>query len=461
MKAPLQLDPKTSSITPPTFTPVSRGRLQRKCACGRAPGPTGECEECRKRKLQRRASNSPAPSSTHHPPSSVSEVPPIVHEVLRSPGQPLDAETREFMEPRFGHDFSHVRVHTDTKAAESAYAINAHAYTLGENVVFADGRYQPRSARGRHLLAHELAHTIQQANHKRVAPHHISVGRADDISERHADAKADSVVSPLSVGPDLLTLPEYRSLQPILRRQLCNKADDKIVTGPLNPQLPDIKCEPTPKTSTEIKSIPGVVQGVLGVTLPVITGIEASHHSMAGGMCKTTVTPWTMKLDPFLYTKAGMYDDGKESVTSGDCKGKTISKKLRITEAMEQKIKEGEIEHCNDNKLAFSLSLGEYNEAAKDIAGRDYCAEKTPCQDEFLKRFQDRTGVAWGRQGPIGGCLLSKSQLRDAKGWHTSNSYPDYAVDCSMVTYTSDPKRMKDIGKHPSSEVVTATDCEK
>jgi hypothetical protein len=444
----------------PSFTPVRSSVLQRKCSCGGPSGPTGECDACRKKKLQRRSENLDL-SSIIHPPSSVLGVPPIVHEVLHSPGQPLDAETRAFMEPRFGHDFSHVRVHTDTKAAESAHAINAHAYTLGENVVFADRQYQPRSVPGRHLLAHELAHTIQQANHKWVAPHHLSVGRVFDISERQADAKADSVVSPLSVRPDLLTLQEYGSPQPILRRQPCNKADDQIVTGPLNPQLPDIKCEPTPKTSTEIKSIPGVVQGVLGVTLPVITGIEASHHSMAGGMCKTTVTPWTMKLDPFLYTKAGMYDDGKETVTSGDCKGKTIPKKLRITEAMEQKIKDGEIEHCNDNKLAFSLSLGKYNDAAKDIAGRDYCAEKTPCRDEFLKRFQDRTGIAWDRQGPIGGCLLSKSQLRDTKLWHTSNSYPDYAVDCSMVTYTADPKDMKDINKHPSSEIVTVTGCEK
>ena len=63
-------------------------------------------------------------------------MPPIVHEVLHSPGQPLDPATRAFMEPRFGHDFSTVRVHTDARAAASARTVNALAYTVGRDVVF-------------------------------------------------------------------------------------------------------------------------------------------------------------------------------------------------------------------------------------------------------------------------------------------------------------------------------------
>lgn len=89
--------------------------------------------------------------------------PPIVHEVLRSPGQPLDPATRAFMEPRFGHDFSRVRVHTDAHAAESARAVSALAYTVGNNVVFGANQYMPATHHGRELLAHELAHTVQQA----------------------------------------------------------------------------------------------------------------------------------------------------------------------------------------------------------------------------------------------------------------------------------------------------------
>src|SRR4051794_25446294 len=88
-------------ITPiPSFTPVRSRVLQRKCACGGTTGPSGECEECRKKSLQRKASQ----LSTHD--SHTSEVPPIVHEGLRSPGQPLNAATRTFTQQRFGHNFT-------------------------------------------------------------------------------------------------------------------------------------------------------------------------------------------------------------------------------------------------------------------------------------------------------------------------------------------------------------------
>jgi hypothetical protein len=92
------------------------------------------------------------------------EVSPLVHEALRTPGQPLDAVTRNFMEPRFGHDFSKVRVHTDTKAAESARAVNALAHTVGHHVVFGAGQYRPGILSGHKLIAHELTHVVQQAS---------------------------------------------------------------------------------------------------------------------------------------------------------------------------------------------------------------------------------------------------------------------------------------------------------
>jgi hypothetical protein len=90
------------------------------------------------------------------------EAPPEVHEVLAAPGQPLSSATREFMETRFGHDFSRVRIHADEQAAASAQAINAHAYTSGHNIVFGHGQYNPGAPSGRHLLAHELTHVVQQ-----------------------------------------------------------------------------------------------------------------------------------------------------------------------------------------------------------------------------------------------------------------------------------------------------------
>lgn len=127
--------------------------LQRKCACGGTPSPNGECAECRRKRLQR--------SPLYAAPASV---PPIVSEVLRSPGQPLDANTRASMEPRFGHDFSRVRVHADERAAESARAVHALAYTVGRNIVFGARQYEPGTTAGRRLLAHELTHVAQQTD---------------------------------------------------------------------------------------------------------------------------------------------------------------------------------------------------------------------------------------------------------------------------------------------------------
>ncbi|HXI70001.1 MAG TPA: hypothetical protein VNN22_06550, partial [Verrucomicrobiae bacterium] len=112
MIASAQSQPKAAATSFSSFTSVHSGVLQRKCACGGKAGSDGECEECRKKRLQRKTRN--AESGTQNDMS----VPPIVHEVLRSPGQPLDKETRAFMEPRFGHDFSHVDVFSTAPGVE-------------------------------------------------------------------------------------------------------------------------------------------------------------------------------------------------------------------------------------------------------------------------------------------------------------------------------------------------------
>src|ERR1041384_5508481 len=90
--------------------------------------------------------------------------PPIVHEVLNSPGQSLDSDTRSFMESRFGTDFGHVRVHANDHAANSASEVGARAYTVKHNIVFGSVEYAPDTATGRRLLAHELTHVMQQGS---------------------------------------------------------------------------------------------------------------------------------------------------------------------------------------------------------------------------------------------------------------------------------------------------------
>src|SRR5205085_10228048 len=93
----------------------------------------------------------------------LSPVPPIVQEVLSAPGQPLDPATRKFMEPRLGYDLSPIRLHVNAKAAQSARALNALAYTVGRDVVFGNAQYAPETAAGQRLMAHELTHVVQQS----------------------------------------------------------------------------------------------------------------------------------------------------------------------------------------------------------------------------------------------------------------------------------------------------------
>lgn len=127
--------------------------LQKKCApCAGGGAPCAKCAAEETVSMKRGAADHVAPATA----------PPVVRETLRSPGQPLDAATRAFMEPRFGRDFSRVRVHVDAKAAESSRAINALAYTVGQDMVFGAEAYSPQTASGRRLLAHELAHVVQQ-----------------------------------------------------------------------------------------------------------------------------------------------------------------------------------------------------------------------------------------------------------------------------------------------------------
>ncbi|WP_033441631.1 eCIS core domain-containing protein [Saccharothrix sp. NRRL B-16314] len=121
-----------------------------------------------------------------------------VHDVVNSGGSPLDAGVREDMEGRFGQDFGDVRVHTDGAAHESAKSLNAQAYTVGSNIVFQRDKYDPASDAGKHVLAHELTHVVQQ----RSGPVDgtdtgggVKVSDPSDRFEREASANADHVMS--------------------------------------------------------------------------------------------------------------------------------------------------------------------------------------------------------------------------------------------------------------------------
>lgn len=141
--------------------------------------------------------------------------PDLVHGVLNSPGRPLDSSTRDFMEPKLGHDLSGVRVHSDDAAARAAQSVRANAFTAGNHVVFDSGRYAPGTQQGRHLLAHELTHVAQQARGPVSGTPiggGLSVSDPHDSFEREARANADRMdaSAPARAAQGLTPLPAER-----------------------------------------------------------------------------------------------------------------------------------------------------------------------------------------------------------------------------------------------------------
>lgn len=175
--------------------------------------------------------------------ATASLAPPIAHDALRSPGKPLDAATRAMMEPRFGHDFSQVRVHTDEQAAQAAQSVNAVAYTVGRDVVFGAGQYAPQTAAGQRVLAHELTHVAQQANAGSPALSQLAVGPTDDSYEREAERSASHIVGGANRAPG-----NFTAAPPTIQRQTKeDPAKKKETTQPPPQKVPPKKVDEAKK----------------------------------------------------------------------------------------------------------------------------------------------------------------------------------------------------------------------
>jgi hypothetical protein len=215
---------KPNTKSKPPLGPLGKGLgvLQRKCDCGSGAGSGGECESCAQKKVVQRKAEAPAKPAS--PPSPVAQT-------LRSVGKPLDAGTKSFMESRFGHDFSQVRVHTDSQAAQSAKSVQAHAYTVGQDIAFGEGKYQPGTSQGQRLLAHELAHTVQQRGLQRSADNLSGLSNSEDSRyEAEADRTADRVVG-MKASAHPAPLPVTRAGRPILSRSPYGTSKKKLPKG--------------------------------------------------------------------------------------------------------------------------------------------------------------------------------------------------------------------------------------
>jgi hypothetical protein len=211
----------------------AQGLLQRTCACGNHTVAGGECATCAKKKsgLQRKlaigASNDPLEreadrvadqvlAAPAHPAVSgvspriqrytaqasgqMDAAPASVDRVLASPGRPLDTTLQQDMEQRFGYDFSRVRVHSSAAAEQSAQDVNAHAYTVGHNMVFGAGRFAPGTHAGRRLIAHELTHVVQQGSQPPQGKLPIAQSNSSGEAEAQSAASAVQAGGPVVVG---------------------------------------------------------------------------------------------------------------------------------------------------------------------------------------------------------------------------------------------------------------------
>jgi hypothetical protein len=182
--------------------------------------------------LQRAAGNSATAGA-------VAEERSPVHDVISGSGSPLDDGVRADMEARMGHDFSDVRVHTGDTADASARSVSAHAYTVGSNIVFQRGSYDPGSSSGQTLLAHELTHVVQQRSGPvdgTPAAGGVSVSDPSDRFEVEAASNAQKVMS--QPAP---TAPVAASAAPAAVQR--HATDETQVQAALDPSLPSVQRE--------------------------------------------------------------------------------------------------------------------------------------------------------------------------------------------------------------------------
>jgi Domain of unknown function (DUF4157) len=467
--------------------------VQRKCDCGDSASGAGNCEECAEKKKLRRTPNG---SESATPPVG-GRAPAIVHDVIRSSGEPLAPPARAFFEPRFGVDFARIRVHADSKAGESARAVDALAYTVGEHVAFAPGRYAPYSNEGRRLIAHELTHAVQQRT--------SSVG--GPLPESTSQLGSD----PIPAAPTPVTQRDRRGR---LTRQDVGAGAARPVPGPQvekteAEKLKDIgnseeygreggtwgwgapetnnvyqRCVVAPLERAKFVAFyrslghlpwrsrkPRNGEEALAVVhldpneakAPPIAANPVSEN----GKTAFKLKPTHAEMPPLrsAYTQAGRYDEGVKHNSDPDCAPQRIRLGTgafpihwTMTPDGAEKAKQGEQEHCDDIRAAFDMTLGLYASAINNQAAseRTYRTEA-----EAIKDGERAAGVNPNEMLLKFYQMALKTKIRDDNDWHTAKPIGDprkkdqpLEQNCEYF-YTIDASSWPEIGAHPTSAVIT------
>src|SRR5215510_5785722 len=468
------------------------GVLQRKCACGGSGNLSGKCEDCEEKgKLARKSVDSQAMPSL---------APSIVHEVLASSGEHLEKEVRSQMESSLGHDFSQVRVHTDARAAESAGSVKALAYTVGDHIAFASGQYQPQTQTGRRLIAHELAHTIQQQNTSPTAQATLEIGATDNEAEREADRLADRALDqetgsvesestnqmsalPINVSGSFATLKAGTSLQrkddggdpegkppaPVKTEGLEGEGKEPVkaedgggepATAPSGGGAPAAPCDPKGLSRADYLKEPGTSTDDFGLT--TLAGTAQIPVVKTSKTAKGRVLDFTdAKMPPLtsVYTKAGQFEEGiaiSDDTTQGCDPGK-YKVQWWILPDGERKIREGELEHCADFQYAFDISIRRYADVVNDLATTKKAFSSQKAAEKYVTGLVGPKPDTWS---DVFKCLIEKTKDRDWMQWHTphpTNRPPRSSDNCRFTRSLVGQSSLQQIGQHPSTEVIK--DC--
>jgi uncharacterized protein DUF4157 len=434
-----------------------------------------------------------------------STAPASVDQVLRSPGRPLDRETRAIMEPRFGHDFGRVRVHVDSQAADSARELGARAYTVGHNIAFARGQFAPQTATGQRLLAHELAHTVQQSPEKETAAG-LRVAPTNDPLEHEAE-KISALIGSGAILSSQITAAAQRRMEPVLQRAPDpDKSPKKEERAQGNggqgsgsgqtptPPVPATECKPpsdvalpcTPKGVSDVDfrkvGAPGDALGFtrLGQQGPPPPEVKTQPAGKQVVILKTEAKPFPC--DSFFtqaskqsVARIGFFDenDPKQKDNIAKC-GKTYIATYVITDEAAKKIEEAELEHCRDFKRAFDISLGCYANVVNDLARKK---TRFASEQDAVAEVTKRVGLAPNDWMQHYLDLLVKTRERDDRKWHTAIRPPGPGLQVDVRDKTGSPgphqcvatqsqtldeSSFPEVGKskksktekHPSSEII-------
>lgn len=451
----------------------------RGCACG------GGCPRCRAAPQDPAVRRSKAAARGTDP----RVAPPEVADALDESGTGLDAAARADMEARFGRDFGDVRVHTGEAAERSADAVAARAYTVGNHVVFGAGQYAPGSAAGRRLIAHELAHVLQQGAHAPALPRldALRVGARDDPLERQADALADAALAGSPTpgtaggGPSRVQRQELPDAEtpaagpsgeeaPATGAADAGAAEAGRGAGDAGAEAgeaagaaatPAEPCDPQPLARDRYLQHSGTSTGDLGLTvLSGTVGVPAvaTRRTRRGLVLERTdaVLP---PLDS-VYTQAGTFTEGQgHFIDSGgaDCPSGRYDLRWTITADGAAKVRAGEVEHCADLRHAFDISLRRYADAVNAIAasGRVFASERAA-----TRAVTRRTGAAPADWFAVFECLARKTTDRDFMQWHTPRTRrlpPSYRTGCAYASVIVHGGSFPHVGQHATADLIR--DC--